>query len=204
MERNPSQRKVPSIFNPTNLKRTPLTTPSLPPGRLADSRPSGSRALSRALAHGAVSGHTLVVAGPWPVHWPQETRSQPTFLGVEIPFPFFSSILLSKNRIRFPWASGGFLERFGSLKRMDKEGTPRSLTNNPWPRKPEGWGFGDLKPKQQHLPNIQNRQTGKCGEQQPRYGNSEEGFSQLGISGKPAKQNAKCSTSSMFGEPVTD
>ena len=32
---------------------------------------------------------------------------------------FFSTIVLSKNRIRFPWVSGGFLERFGSLERMD-------------------------------------------------------------------------------------
>ena len=28
-----------------------------------------------------------------------------------IPCPFFSTIVLSKNRIRFPWVSGGFLER---------------------------------------------------------------------------------------------
>ena len=42
-----------------------------------------------------------------------------------IPGPFFSSIVLSKNRIRFPWVSGGFLE--GSLERMESE----SLSDSP-------------------------------------------------------------------------
>ena len=41
-----------------------------------------------------------------------------------IPFPFFSTIALFRNRICFPWGSDGFLERFGSLERMEMEGTP--------------------------------------------------------------------------------
>ena len=45
-----------------------------------------------------------------------------TFLGL-IPCPFCSSIVLSKNRIRFPWVSGGFLER--RLPGKNGEGTPR-------------------------------------------------------------------------------
>ena len=36
-----------------------------------------------------------------------------------------STIVLSKNRSRFPLVSGGFLERFGSLERMEMESTPR-------------------------------------------------------------------------------
>ena len=38
--------------------------------------------------------------------------------------PFFSNIVLSKNRIRFPPVSGGVLDIFGSLERMEMEGTP--------------------------------------------------------------------------------
>ena len=44
--------------------------------------------------------------------------------------PFFSTIVLSKNRIRLFWVSGGFVERFGSLERMEMEGIPRRL--NVW------------------------------------------------------------------------
>ena len=37
----------------------------------------------------------------------------PIPLGVDA--PFFPTIVLSKTQIRFPWVSGGFLERSGSL-----------------------------------------------------------------------------------------
>ena len=37
-----------------------------------------------------------------------------------IPFPFFSTLVLFRNRIRFPWVVDGFLKRFGSLERMGK------------------------------------------------------------------------------------
>ena len=40
-------------------------------------------------------------------------------------FSFFSTIVLSKNRIRFPWVSGGFLER--RIPGKNGEGTPRVL-----------------------------------------------------------------------------
>ena len=42
-----------------------------------------------------------------------------------IPCPFFSAIVLSKNRIRSPWVSRVFLERFGSLERMEMKGASR-------------------------------------------------------------------------------
>ena len=39
---------------------------------------------------------------------------------------FFLTIVLSKHQIRSPWVSGGFLERSGSLERMEMEASPRA------------------------------------------------------------------------------
>ena len=39
----------------------------------------------------------------------------------------FFSIVLSKKSGRFRWVSGRFLERLGSLERMEMEGTPRGF-----------------------------------------------------------------------------
>ena len=47
------------------------------------------------------------------------------FLGVDS--PFFSTIVLFNTDRGFPWDLDGFLKRFGSLERMDMEGTPRPL-----------------------------------------------------------------------------
>ena len=48
-------------------------------------------------------------------------------LGVDS--PFFSTIVLFKNRL-FPLGFDGFLKRFGSLERMEMEGTPRNVQTN--------------------------------------------------------------------------
>ena len=55
-------------------------------------------------------------------------------LGVDS--PFFSTIVLSQRPavLRSPWVSGGFLERFGSLERMEMEGTPSVLLLRLWQR----------------------------------------------------------------------
>ena len=68
-----------------------------------------------------------------------------TNLGVDS--PFFSTIVLSKNRMRFPSVSEGFLERFGSLvsewgrypleqrqpRARDKDARKATGSNVPWP-----------------------------------------------------------------------
>ena len=41
--------------------------------------------------------------------------------------PFLLTIVLFKNRIRFPGFFDGFLKRFGSPERMELEATPREL-----------------------------------------------------------------------------
>ena len=43
-------------------------------------------------------------------------------------FPFFSTIVLLKNRIHFPWGSGGLLER--RIPRKNGEDTPRGVRLN--------------------------------------------------------------------------
>ena len=48
--------------------------------------------------------------------------SESSLIGL-ISFPFFSTIVLSKNRIRSPWGSGGFLER--RIPGKNGEGTSR-------------------------------------------------------------------------------
>ena len=45
----------------------------------------------------------------------------PNFLGVDS--PFFSTIVLFKDRSLCPWVLDGFLKRSGSLERMELEGT---------------------------------------------------------------------------------
>ena len=66
----------------------------------------------------------------------------PNALGVDS--PFFSTIILSKNRIRFPRVSGGFLE--GSLERVQMEGLRRNTKVQPLqvarPALPQGRGYG--------------------------------------------------------------
>ena len=52
------------------------------------------------------------------------TWGGPAFFQGLIPTIFFNH-RSSRTRIRFPWVSGGFLERFGSRERMELEGTPR-------------------------------------------------------------------------------
>ena len=71
--------------------------------------------------------------------WPDGAERRKTLLGGScgeargVDSPFFSAIVLVKNRIHFPGVFAGFLERFGSLERMDMEVTPREavmLTDN--------------------------------------------------------------------------
>ena len=50
-------------------------------------------------------------------------KDESTTLGVDS--PFFSAIVLFKNQ-PFPRVFGGFLERFGSLERLELEVTPGS------------------------------------------------------------------------------
>ena len=49
------------------------------------------------------------------------------FFLVLIPFPFFSTIVLFKNRIRFPRVFGGFVERRIPGFRMEMDATLRVL-----------------------------------------------------------------------------
>ena len=68
----------------------------------------------------------------------QGSQSRSTTIpGVD--FPFFSTIVLFKNQL-FLWGSDGFLERSGSLERMEMEVSPRTTVdgrnpappNKPW------------------------------------------------------------------------
>ena len=52
-----------------------------------------------------------------------------TDLEVDSPF-FFSAIVLFTNRIHSPRVFGGFLERSGSLDRMEMEVTPRCIDDH--------------------------------------------------------------------------
>ena len=56
----------------------------------------------------------------WVAH--NDIRGRNSEILGSLPFPFFSSIVPSKNRSRFPWVSGGFLER--RIPGKDGEGTP--------------------------------------------------------------------------------
>ena len=80
--------------------------------------------------------HGESVAGLWDQrlysHFCDARESPPLHWGLVFGKPFFQGLiphsfqpsLFSITR-RFPWVSRGFLERFGSLERMDMEGTLR-------------------------------------------------------------------------------
>ena len=78
-------------------------------------------------------------------------RATASTLAVEIPFPFSSTIVLSKNRIRFSWASGGCLER----RIPGKNGNGRYPEKH-W--KCEWLSQQKMRTKEQNI-NLENRAT---------------------------------------------
>ena len=68
--------------------------------------------------------HQTMKGGLGEARWTGIELIQP--LGVDS--PFFSTIVLFSHRICFPRVFHGFLKRFGSLERMEMEGTLRGLS----------------------------------------------------------------------------